>query len=234
MTLLNLFTQISSLFSAIAKNNSTSSSLFTSSLSVTNRKFTALFSSTTKPISFQDFLYHINKNTHAEKEVHLFALCLLSRLELTTAFTRITQKSLQGVYLTCFALAFKYLHDEVPTDAEFAEIGGFDVKDYGQMEIHYIKSLQFNLNIKLTEIEKMVKSLQNPLSPFSRCTKVSDIFISLSRKYNLLPSFMKKKTQTTSRKSSSSPLPHLEQLVTTPPAARGNSSVVSRRVVLFI
>eukprot|EP00298_Acanthocystis_sp_HF-20_P008851 c17940_g1_i1.p1 GENE.c17940_g1_i1~~c17940_g1_i1.p1 ORF type:complete len:257 (-),score=94.98 c17940_g1_i1:100-870(-) len=174
------FSQITFLLSSIAKNNNGSSSM----IRLLQSKQRILFSSPSSSSSPQDtiktpseFIEQIHSKTHARSCLYLFTLCLIKKLESTKAFTQQTQTTFQGIFFTCFCLAFKYMEDEVYSDADFATIGGFKLSSHVQRELHYLQALKFNVTVTLDEIKIMHDTIRTSKpEKIASCTCLSDLF----------------------------------------------------------
>eukprot|EP00298_Acanthocystis_sp_HF-20_P022500 c30461_g1_i1.p1 GENE.c30461_g1_i1~~c30461_g1_i1.p1 ORF type:complete len:241 (-),score=70.73 c30461_g1_i1:32-754(-) len=147
------------ILSSLCKNNNHMSFRVFPNRTQNPSRFLFTIAETKNIAPLENFFQRFHAETDSPSTIYIYALCLLQKLELTKAFTKITARTAQAIFSTCFSLSSKYLEDIVFSDLDFADIVGTTLDQQIAREIHYLTALGFNVTVTQQEIDTMSQRL---------------------------------------------------------------------------
>lgn len=101
-------------------------------------------------IELRDFLSRIAKRLQCSKSCFLLALIYIDRIVDINPEVFVNNMNVHRLVLTGILVASKFLDDGGFDNARYAEIGGMGTKEINQLELCFLKLINWNLHVRLS------------------------------------------------------------------------------------
>ena len=120
----------------------------------------SLFHSTKVPgISIQSYLRRQAMYSQCSPETFFLALIYIDRYLEKKPQQFLVSRNVHKLFFVSLLVAAKFNEDLKLSNSDFAKLGGVDKYDLCLLEIHFLKSISFNVNVTLVEFVSYVKSV---------------------------------------------------------------------------
>ncbi|KAI8601115.1 cyclin PHO80-like protein, partial [Dissophora ornata] len=112
-----------------------------------------LFHSRAVPrISIEAYLARILQYIPFTNEVLLNVLVFLDRIGVASNGFRINSFNIHRLLITCLMVAAKFTSDLFYSNARYAKVGGLSLLELNQLELEFLFTTRFELNVRVEEL----------------------------------------------------------------------------------